>query len=84
MNREKAVVIFYAPLRRIRVDLEIPLNISASDLVYGLDEAYHLGIRVKDVKDHYLKAENPVALLKGNRLLSEYGLHNGSVILFNE
>ena len=84
MNKDKAIIIFYAPKRRVRADLEIPLDITANDFIRGLDEAYHLGLSLKEVKNYYLKSENPIALLKGNRLLSEYGIHNGTIIRYNE
>ena len=31
-----------------------------------------------------LKSENPIALLKGNKSLSEFGLRNGSIINYTE
>lgn len=67
-----------------QVDLEIPLDISANDLVIALNSAYDLGIDTSDVKNCYLKAENPIALLKGNKLLSDYGIRNATVINFTE
>lgn len=68
----------------ITVDVEIPIDITARELVMGLNKAYNLGIDVSDIKQCYLKAENPIALLKGNKLLREYGLRNGSVINYTE
>ena len=58
--------------------------ISANDLVNALNTAYELGIDTSDIKNCYLKAENPIALLKGNKTLAEFGLRNGSVINFTE
>lgn len=80
----KAIIIFKIHKRQFEVDLEIPLDISANDLVNALNTAYDLGIDVSDVKNCYLKAENPIALLKGNKLLSEFGVRNGTVINFTE
>lgn len=80
----KAIVIFKIHKRNFEVDLEIPLDISANELVIALNNAYDLGIDVSDVKNCYLKAENPIALLKGNKLLSEFGVRNGTVINFTE
>jgi uncharacterized ubiquitin-like protein YukD len=40
----------------------------------------HLGIKTDIPEDCYLTAENPIALLRGNSKLSEYGLHDGSRI----
>lgn len=84
MNRETAIVIFRAPKKGINVDLEVPLYISANDLVIGLNNAYDLGIDTSDVKNCYLKAERPIALLRGDKTLREYGVRNGTLISFNE
>lgn len=80
----KAIIIFNITKRNFSVDLEIPLDISANDLVIALNSAYDLGIDTSDVKNCYLKAENPIALLKGNKLLSDYGIRNATVINFTE
>lgn len=80
----KAVIIFNITKRNFSVDLEVPLDISANELVVALNSAYDLGIDVSDVKSCYLKAENPIALLKGNKKLSDYGVRNGTVINFTE
>lgn len=84
MNREVAIVVFQATKKKINVDLEVPLSISANDLVVGLNSAYDLGIDTSDIKNCYLKAENPIALLKGNKTLAEFGLRNGSIISYTE
>ena len=84
MNNDVAVVIFQITKRNVSVDLELPLSISANDLVTSLNTAYDLGIDTTDVKQCYLKAENPIALLKGNKLLSEFGVRNGSIIYYTE
>lgn len=84
MNDNVAIVIFNMIKKNKSVDLEIPLNISANELVIALNTAYDLGIDVSDVKNCYLKAESPIALLKGNKLLSEFGVRNGTVINFTE
>lgn len=80
----KAIIIFNITKRNFSVDLEIPLDISANDLVIALNSAYDLEIDTSDVKNCYLKAENPIALLKGNKLLSDYGIRNATVINFTE
>lgn len=80
MNKETAIIIFNIIDRNISVDLEVPLDISANDLVNALNSAYHLNIDTTDIKNCYLKAENPIVLLKGNKTLSEFGIRNGSVI----
>ena len=80
----KAIVIFRMFKRNAEVDLEVPLDITANDLVVALNTAYELGIDTNNVKNCYLKAENPIALLKGNKLLSDFGVRNGTVINFTD
>ena len=84
MNKETAIIVFNIIKRNFTVDLEAPLDISANDLVNALNTAYELGIDTSDIKNCYLKAENPITLLKGNKTLAEFGLRNGSVINFTE
>ena len=66
---EKATVIFKILKRNITVDIEIPLFITANELVIALNEAYDLGLDISDVKSLYLKSENPISFLKGNKKL---------------
>ena len=58
--------------------------ITANEVVNALSSAYSLDIDSSDIKNCYLKAENPIALLKGNKTLAEFGIRNGSVINFTE
>ena len=83
MNREKAIIIFNNIKRQQSIDLEIPLNISANDLVLALNSAYDLGIDVSSIKNCYLKAERPIALLKGNKSLKDFGVRNGTIVIFD-
>lgn len=78
------VIIFNNLKKKETVDLEVPIDITANELVVALNTAYSLGIDVTNQKKCYLKAENPFALLKGNKLLSEYGVRNGTVINYTE
>ena len=80
----KAVMIFRIHKRKEEYDLEIPLDISANELVNDLNVAFELGIDTSNIINCFLQAENPIALLKGNKLLSDYGLRNGTVINFTE
>lgn len=80
----KIVVIFNILKRNISVDLEIPLDITTRDLVNGLNQVFDLGVDTSDIKQCYLKAENPIVLMRGNKLLGESGLRNGSIINFTE
>jgi len=83
MNREKAVIIFNILNRKQSFDLEIPLSISANDLVLALNSAYELGIDTSNIKNCYLKAERPIALLKGNKSLENFGVRNGTIIYYD-
>ena len=84
MIRDKAIIIFNNVKLNTAVDIEIPLNITANELIVGLNVAYNLGIDMSDIKNCYLKAENPIALLRGNKTLAQFGIHNGSIINYNE
>lgn len=77
---DSVVVIFKNVEKNINVDLEVPLYITARELVIGLNEAYELDI---DIKKCYLKVDNPVMLLRGNMLLRDAGIRNGSVISYS-
>jgi hypothetical protein len=59
--------------------LEIPLDISANEFCSALFTKY-LPALPKDARQYYLKAERPIALLRGERTLREYGLRDGSVV----
>lgn len=80
----KAVVVFEMVKKHLCVDIEIPLDISADQLVKALNTAYSLGIETANPKNCYIQAENPIVLLKGNRSLIEFGIHNGSVLRFTK
>ena len=84
MNKDTVIVIFKHIKKQFATDLEVPVNITANDLVEALNAAYDLGIDTSDIKNCYLKLENPIALLKGNKTLAEFGIRDGSVIHFTE
>lgn len=84
MDNENAIVSFEMVKKQKTVDLEIPLDISADELVKALNSAYSLDIDTDNPRNCYIQAENPIALLKGNRTLKDFGIHNGSVIRFTE
>lgn len=84
MNQETVIIILDLVKRKKTVDLEVPLNITANELVNALNTAYGLGININDIKNCYLKAEHPIALLRGNRTLGEFGIRDGTVIRFSD
>lgn len=77
-----AIVQFYHHRLDRHCDVQIPLDITAYELVISINEAYGLGLATDDVAACYLTCENPIALLRGNRTLREIGLRNGSIIHF--
>lgn len=78
--KQTAIIILYIHSRNIVKDIEVPLDITANEFVIALNTAYGLGINVDDIRNCYLKMENPVALLHGNTTLKEYGIHECSVV----
>ena len=84
MDQETVIIILDLVKRKKTVDLEVPLNITANELVIALNTAYGLGINTNDIKNCYLKAERPIALLRGNRTLKEFGIRDGTVIVYSE
>ena len=84
MEKETAVIIFNIIQREFSADLEVPLEITANELVLALNTAYDLGIDTTDIKNCYLKSENPIALPRGNKTLKEFGIRNGSIVNFTE
>lgn len=87
MGREWAIINFIIVRRdgnqELR-DLEVPLYITANELLIGLNEAYQLGIDTDNIRNCCLKVENPIVLLRGDKLLSECQIINGSRIMFDE
>ena len=55
-----------------------------AELAAALNEAYGLGVDLSDINNCYLKAQNPIMLLKGNRTLKEFGVRNGTIISMAE
>ena len=64
--------------------IEVPLDLTANELAAALNEAYGLGVDLSDINNCYLKAQNPIMLLKGNRTLKEFGVRNGTIISMAE
>ena len=66
----------------LEVELEIPLDITANDLSLALNEAYNLRMDTENIFSCYLVAENPIAFLRGNKMLEEFGVRNGTIIIY--
>ncbi len=82
MDKESIIIRFINVKLNKEVDLDIPINMTANELVIALNEAYKLDIDTNDLNKCYLQAENPIALLRGNRTLEEFGLRNGSIVYY--
>lgn len=80
MEKNRAIVHLTAEEPEIQEDLILPLDVPAEDLIRGLNEAFHLGLAPEDLKRTFLKAEDPLALVRGSRTLSWYGIRNGSCL----
>lgn len=79
---EKDTIIVRFRYANKEIDLDIPLSVTAQEFIVAVNEAYNLGIDTADVKSCHLQTENPIALIRGNKTLSEFGLHNGTIVYF--
>lgn len=79
-----AIVVLDIAKKNYQTDIEVNLDISANDLAIAINTAYDLGVDMSNIRNCYLKSENPIALLKGSKTLTEFGIHNGSIIKITE
>lgn len=80
MSNDKIIVVLYKHSSNEKIDVEVPLDITANELIISLNEGFALGMDTSDISKCFLRTENPIALLKGNRTLAEYELRNGTII----
>ena len=80
MNDDKVIVILHIKKLSKKYDVEVPLYITANDLIKGLNTAFNLGINTENINECFLSCENPIVLLKGNKTLREFNLRNGTLI----
>ena len=80
---EKIIVIFHNLVSGEKIDLEIPINLSANELINGLNKGFDLGINMDNPSRCYLRSKNPTALLRGEVTLEDIGLRNGTIIYFD-
>jgi uncharacterized ubiquitin-like protein YukD len=80
MDKDTVIVRFMN--RNKEIDLEIPTYISAQEFIVAVNQAYDLGIDTMDIKSCHLQTENPIALVKGNKTLAEYGFRNGTIVYY--
>ncbi len=79
---ETAIVQFQNCNDKLLTDIEVPLTITANDLVLALNKSFFLGMDTDNIFSCYLVAENPIAFLRGNKTLKEFGIHNGTLITY--
>lgn len=80
--KDRITVFFENKDERTTTELEIPSNITANDLVFALNSAYGLKMDTDNIFQCYLVAENPIAFLRGNKMIADFGIRNGSKIIF--
>lgn len=78
--QENIIIELHSKKKGYLFDLEIPIHITAVELLQSLNQSLNLGIQIDHIADCYLVAENPIALLRGDVQLSEYHLHDGTKI----
>lgn len=79
----KVIMIFNDKTMNKMTDIEVPLNITANELIYGLTKGFHLSIDLDDISDCYLCTDEPKALIRGDKTLEELGLRNGTIIIYD-
>lgn len=77
---ERIIITLNLLKKREMHDIEVPIDITANELLLAINQGYELDVDLKDITQCFLKTENPIALLKGNKTLADYKLHNGTVI----
>jgi len=83
MSDNTVIMIFNHIQNNTSYDIEVPLDITANELIYGLNQGLHLHMNLEDVEKNYLCTEAPTALLRGNVTLEEFGLRNGTTIQYD-
>ena len=84
MDENRITAVLHWHSRQASVDIDVPLDISANELIIALNEAFKMEMNTADLSKCHLKAENPIALLRGNKLLRDYGLRNGTIIHYTQ
>ena len=79
MHKDTVTVEIRIPKMSLCEDLEIPLDITVNDFIIALNQIFNLHMNLENMSLCYLKTENPIALLKGNRLIRDFGVRNGTI-----
>ena len=62
------------------LDLEIPLNLPAEELIGALRRTFLPELREGEPESGFLRCENPIALLHGRRKLKDWGVRDGTIL----
>ena len=76
---EKKIILILI-LNGKEMDIEVPSDLTANELMYGLAVGF-LHLEKRGYLDQfYLCTENPIALLRGECTLEQFGLHDGTKV----
>lgn len=84
MEQQSVIVRFQMLKKRKIVDIEVPLEITAQELIIGLNEAYDLGIDESNLVKSYLVCEQPIALIRGRNTLRSLGVRDGAILKYTQ
>ena len=59
-------------------DLELPLDITANDLIIAFSTLFSKPIKREQIFNYCIRSDAPKALLMGENLLKDYGIRDGS------
>lgn len=79
MSKNSITVILRIPSLKIQKELEIQNNMPANELAKAVIKLY-FDNNEENEENYYLKCLNPIALLRGTKTVSDYGLFDGSII----
>lgn len=79
---DRVTIIFDNQETGYKTDLEVPLSITANDLILALNNTYKLNMDTDNIFHCYLVSENPISFLRGNKLLADFGIHTGTKIIY--
>lgn len=80
MDKKNIVVLIINHRNGTEVDVEVPLDITANEFIVAVNESFDLKMDTDNLFRCYLRAENPIALIKGDKLIRDFGLYDGSII----
>lgn len=80
MDKKTIIVLVCDYRNATETDVEIPLDITANELIVAINESFHLDMDTDNLYKCYLSAENPIALVKGDKTIGDFGLHDGTII----